>query len=132
MPCFYALGLVWNDLYSRLSIRETDNGYRTRFMDDCLCALGVSQAVGDSDMSASFFIDSRHFPTKELSVHRGISELVDGNIIVDHLMQDSILDEFFRQVVACVDAEGEVRIGPIAEEPFSMLDEYPRSCRGRA
>lgn len=38
-------------------------------------------------------------------------------------MKDGILDEFFRQVVACVDAEGKVGIGPVTEEPFSMLDE---------
>lgn len=38
-------------------------------------------------------------------------------------MEDGVLDEFFGQIVARVDTEGKVGIGPVTEEPFSMLDE---------
>ena len=38
-------------------------------------------------------------------------------------MEDGILDEFLRQVIAGVYTEFEVGVLPIAKEPFAMLDE---------
>ena len=68
-------------------------------------------------------VDSLHLTAENLAVHGGVAEVVNGNEIVNHLMEDGVLDEGFRQVETSVDTEGKIRINPVAEEPFSMLDE---------
>ncbi len=68
-------------------------------------------------MTVAFGVDSFHFTAEELAVRGGVAEVVDGNIIVNHLMEDSILDELFRQVKTGIDTEDEVLISQGSKEP---------------
>ena len=44
-------------------------------------------------------------------------KLIDRDIIMDHLMEDGVLDEVFGEVDARVDAEDEVLVSDRSEEP---------------
>lgn len=46
-------------------------------------------------MPVAFGIDSRHELAEEAAVGGCIAELVDGDVIMDHLMENGILDEGF-------------------------------------
>lgn len=54
-----------------------------------------SQAVRDSDMTIPLGVDALHLPAEEFAVGGGVVELVDGDVIMNHLMEDGILNEFF-------------------------------------
>ena len=73
-------------------------------------------------MTVAFGIDAMHLAAEELAVGGSVVELVDGDVIMDHLMEDGVLDELFGQVKTGVNAKDEVVIGPRAEEPFAMFD----------
>ena len=47
-------------------------------------------------MTVSFGINPLHLGAEEFAVCRGVTELVDGDVIMDHLMEDRVLDELFR------------------------------------
>ena len=49
--------------------------------------------------------------------------MVHGDVIMNHLMENRVLQEIFRQVETRVDTEHEVRVPPFAEKPSPMLDE---------
>ena len=49
--------------------------------------------------------------------------MVHGDVIMNHLMENRVLQEIFGQVETCVDTEHEVRVPPFAEKPSPMLDE---------
>ena len=82
----------------------------------------LGQFVGDGDVPVAGSVDALHLLTEEAAVGRGIAEVVDGNVIVDHLMEDGILDERFRQVDAGVDTENEVLMAYGSKEPCTMLN----------
>lgn len=42
---------------------------------------------------------------------------------MNHLVQDRVMQQLFRQVITCVDTQFEVRVPPFAKEPCPMLDE---------
>ena len=46
-------------------------------------------------MTVAFGIDAMHLAAEELAVGGSVVELVDGDVIMDHLMEDGILNEFF-------------------------------------
>ena len=46
-------------------------------------------------MTVSFGIDPLHLGAEEFAMCRSVTELVDGDVIMDHLMENRILDEFF-------------------------------------
>ena len=72
-------------------------------------------------MSVAFRVDTCHLTAEEVAVRGGVAELVDGDVVMDHLMEDGVFDELFRQVEAGVDTEDEVGIGPFTEEPFAAF-----------
>lgn len=67
-----------------------------------LCGQQFVHFVGDGNMSVAFGIYALHFLAEELAVCRSVAEVVDGDEIMDHLMEDGVLDQFFRQVVTGV------------------------------
>ena len=77
----------------------------------------LGEAIGDGYMSVSVGIDARHLAAKEPAVRGGVAKLIDRDIIMDHLMEDGVLDEVFGEVDARVDAEDEVLISDRSEEP---------------
>ena len=68
-------------------------------------------------MPVAIGIDARHLAAKEQAVGGGVAKLIDRDIIMDHLMEDGVLDEVFREVDARVDAEDEVLVSGRSEEP---------------
>jgi len=108
--------LVRDDLDACLAVRETDKGNGASLMHNRLCALFVCQAVRDSDMTVTFSIDARHLTAEESAMDGCVLELVDGDVVMNHLMEDGVLNEFFRQVDARVDAENEVFVFITAKE----------------
>ena len=68
-------------------------------------------------MPVSLGIDTRHFPAEELAVRGGVFPLIDSDIVMNHLMDDSVLYEFFGEVEARVDTKDEVLISQGSKEP---------------
>lgn len=116
MPITDMLRLVRNDLDPHSAIGETDDSDRAGLMDDRLGALGIREAMSDGDMTIPFSVDTRHLAAEELAMGRGVTELVDGDEIMDHLMKDSVLNKVFGQVNADIDAQHEVFIMIPTEE----------------
>ena len=116
MPIVHMLRLAGHDLNAELTIGETDERNNTGFMNDRLCSLVVRETMRDRYMTVSFGVDSRHLTAEELPVNGGVITLIDSNIIMNHLMEDRVLDERFGKVYADVDTEDEVFIAVLAEE----------------
>ena len=74
-------------------------------------------------MAVSFRVDAFHLLPEKAPVGGGITELVDGDVVMDHLMEDSVFDEFFGQVYFDVDTEHKVLVARRAEEPGFMASE---------
>jgi len=110
MPILNVLRGVGDDLDAGLSVGETDDGDGTGLMDDGLGALFVREAVRDGYMAVALGVDARHLAAEEPAVGGGVGELVNGNEIMDHLMEDGVPDEFLGKVDAGVDAEDEVLV----------------------
>ena len=70
-------------------------------------------------MPVSVLVDPLHLTAEELAVRGGITQMVHSDVIMNHLVQDCVLQEIFGQVETCVDTEHEV---PFAKEPCPMLD----------
>ena len=73
-------------------------------------------------MPVSLLVDPLHLTAEELAVRGGVTQMVHGDVIMNHLVQDCVLQEIFGQVETCVDTEHEVRVPPFAKEPCPMLD----------
>ena len=48
--------------------------------------------------------------------------MVHGDVIMNHLMENRVMQQLFRQVITCVDTQFEVGVPPFAKEPCPMLD----------
>lgn len=114
LRCFFpvpdVLRVVRDYLDACLAVGEAHEGDSASLMDDGLAALVVREAMRDGDVTVAPGVDTRHVLAEEPTVRRGVAELVDSDVIVNHLMEDGILNEFFRQVNADVDAENEVLV----------------------
>lgn len=111
------LRVVRDHLDACLAVGETHEGDSTGLMDDCLRTLLVRQVVRDGYMTVTFGVDARHVLAEEPTVRGSVAELVDGNVIMNHLMEDGILDEGLGQVDTDVDTENEVLVVHRTKEP---------------
>lgn len=68
-------------------------------------------------MAVAFVVNALHMLAEEASVGGGVAEVVESDVIVDHLMEDGVLDEFFGQIKAGIDTEDEILIAHRSEEP---------------
>ena len=68
-------------------------------------------------MAVTFGIDAFHKLAEEAPVGGGVAEVVESDVIMDHLMENGILHQFFGQVETGVDAENEILIAYRSEEP---------------
>ena len=73
-------------------------------------------------MPVSLLVDPLHLTAEELAVRGGVTQMVHGDVIMNHLMENRVLQQLFRQVETCVDTQFEVRVPPFAKEPCPMLD----------
>jgi len=74
-------------------------------------------------MTVTFGVDTLHLLTEKATVGRGVAELVNSDVIMDHLMKDGIFDELFGQVYTGVDTEDKVRVMGGTKEPGAMFGE---------
>lgn len=74
-------------------------------------------------MPVAIGVDARHLAAEEPAVRRGVAKLIDRDIIMDHLMEDGVLDEVFGEVDARVDAEDEVLVAKRSKEPRATTSE---------
>ena len=116
MPIPYMLFLAWHDLNAELTIGETDERKNTGFMNNRLRALGVRETMRDRYMTVPFGVDTCHLTAEELPVNGGVIPLIDSNIIMDHLMEDRVLNEGFWEVNADVYAKDKILVSVLAEE----------------
>ena len=123
MPVTDVFRIIGDNFDACFTVREADNSDDARLMDDRLCALVVRETVRDGDVAVAFGVDTRHLAAEELAVNGGIAELVDGDVIMDHLMEDGIFDEGFGEVDAGVDAEDEVFVAVPTEETLLAAGE---------
>ena len=123
MPGANMLRLVRHDLNPYSTIGELNDSKSASLMDERLSPLIVRETMRDGDMSIAFRIDTRHLAAKELAVGGGVTKLVDRNEIMDHLMEDGILNEFFWQVDADVDAEDEIFVAVATEKALFAAGE---------
>ena len=123
MPIEDVFALAGNDLDSGLPVGETDEGKDTGFVDCRLRPLRIRQAVGNSDMTVALGIDACHLMTKEPAMRRSVAELVDGDVIMNHLMEDGVLNEFFRQVNTGIDTQDEVLVAVSGKQALSTSSE---------
>ena len=68
-------------------------------------------------MTVAFVVNALHMLAEEAPVGGGVAEVVESDVIMDHLMEDGVLDEFFGQVETGVNAENEILIAYWSEEP---------------
>ena len=127
------LRLIRDDFDTYPTIGEMNDGDSAGFMDDRLRFLVICEVMGDCYMAVAFDVDTFHFLTEEPAMGRGVAELVDSDVIMDHLMEDGIFDEGFREVNAGVDTKDKILVivtaekslftagkGDLPEESFSM------------
>lgn len=123
VPITDVLRVVGNHLDARFAIREGDDCDCAGLMDDGLCALLVGEAMGDGDVTVALGVDTRHVLAEEPAVGGGVAKLVDGDEVMDHLMDDGVLDEVFRQINAGIDAENKVLILIAAKQTLLAASE---------
>ena len=123
VPITDVLRVVGNHLDARFAIGESDDCDGAGLMDDGLCALLVGEAMGDGDVTVALGVDTRHVLAEEPAVGGGIAKLVDGNEVMDHLMEDGVLDEGFRQVNTDVDTQDEIFVAVTREETLLAAGE---------
>ena len=106
-----------------LAVCEANNGDCPGLMHDRLGALGIGKAVGNSYMAVCFGVDPIHFAAEEKTVSGGVVELIESDIIMDHLMEDRVLNEGFREVNTRVDTEHEVLVAVLPEKALFAASE---------
>ena len=77
----------------------------------------LGEAIGDGYMAVAIGVNARHLAAEEPAVGGGVAKLIDRDIIMDHLMENGVLDEVFGEVDARVDAEDEVLVAKRSKEP---------------
>ena len=86
------------------------------------CRNQFIEPTGDGDVAITVRVDTRHLLAEEYAMCGGVAEVINSNIIVNHLMKNSVLNEFLWQVIPGVDTEGEIGVVPTAKEPFAAFD----------
>ena len=118
MPGANMLRLVRHDFNPYSTVGELNDGKSASLMDERLSPLIVRETMRDGDMTIAFRIDTRHLTAKEPAVGRGVTKLVDSDEIMDHLMEDGIFNEGFRQVNARIDTKDKVLVAISTKEPL--------------
>lgn len=77
----------------------------------------LGKAVRNRNMAVTFGIDAFHKLAEKTAVGRSVAEVVESDVIMDHLMENGVLDEFFGQVETGIDTEDEILVSNGAEEP---------------
>ena len=120
MPVADMFFLIGHDLHAQLSIRKMYDRHRAFLMDRGLRFLRFIEAMGDGNMPMPLFVDTHHFCTKKTTVRRGVFPLIDSDIVMNHLVQDRVLHQVFRQVNPYIDAQHKILISVPAEEALPL------------
>ena len=68
-------------------------------------------------MTVAFVVNAFHKLAEEASVGGGVAEVVESDVIMDHLMENGILHQLFGQIKAGIDTEDEILVSNGPEEP---------------
>lgn len=68
-------------------------------------------------MAVAFVVNALHMLAEEAPVGGGVAEMVESDVIMDHLMENGILHQLFGQIKAGIDTEDEILVSNGAEEP---------------
>ena len=106
----YALANTWNDLDACTPIVKLHYCHNVpAFASTCeLLFLFGSALMGNRDMPSETQVYVVHHLTKNLTMSARVLNAVEMNVIVYHLMDDSVLHFSFRQIKADADTETEV------------------------
>ena len=116
----YTLSYAWKYLYARTSVVKLYDCYDVpTFASTCeLLFLFGSALMGNRDMSSETQVYVVHHLPKDLSMSTCVLNAIEVNIIMYHLVDDSILHFIFRQVKAGADTETEV-------VEFQLTEQFP-------
>ena len=116
----YALAYAWKNLYARTPVVKLYDSYDVPTLaSTCeLLFLFGSALMGNRDMPSETQVDIVHHLTEYLSMSTCVLNTVEVNIIMYHLMDDSIFHLIFRQVKADADTETEV-------VEFQLTEQFP-------
>ena len=116
----YALSYAWKYLYARTSVVKLYDCYDVPTLTSTceLLFLFGSALMGNRDMPFETLVDIVHHLTEYLSMSTCVLNTVEVNIIMYHLMDDSIFHLIFRQVKADADTETEV-------VEFQLTEQFP-------
>ena len=123
MPVIDVSELGGDHFDAGLAVCKAYDGDCTRFMHNCLGTLRIGKAVGNGYMAVCFGVDPIHFAAEEKTVGGGVAELVESDIIMNHLMEDGVLNEGFREVNTRVDTEHEVLVAVLPEKALFAAGE---------
>ena len=98
------------DLNAHFAVCERDECEIAFFLNDGLYFLLFCEAMRHGYMPIAGLVDTRHFLSEEFTMCARIFPLIDSNIIVNHLVQNSVFNHFFGQVNSHIDTQGEVGI----------------------
>ena len=117
-----------------LSIGKMHNRYRAFLMYMRLRFLLLVQTMGDGDMPIAFLVDTCHLSTEEPTMRGGVLQLIDRNIIMNHLVQNGVLYQFFRQVNSNIYTQHKIFIfiSPKQALPFAHKSDLTQESLGVA
>ena len=106
--------LLGDDLNTHVAVLEICHADHTRLSFPLrLLALLGREAIGDTDMP-SYGIQTIHLRSEKATMRRAVLQLVDRNIIMNHLMEDDVFYHVLRQVYAGVDTQDKIGKMPLA------------------
>ena len=85
-----------------------------------LLTLLNTQLMRNTNMPA-LRIQTSHLRTEKPTMRRAVLQLINHDIIMNHLVEDNILHHLLGQGYARVDTENEIEIMPLAAEQFALL-----------
>ena len=109
------------DVLVSVGHREDSEDTRTRFATDDLQAFLARGAVRDRYMPTVLLIDILHHLTEHGAMRRCVLQLVETYIVVDHLVDESVLQLLLREIKPPADAQGKVREMFLTEQPYPFL-----------
>ena len=99
-----------NDLNAHFAVCERDECEEPLFVHNRLQFFLFCEAMRNGYMPIAGLVNTRHFLSKEFTMRARVFPLIDSNIIVNHLVQNSVFNHFFWQIYTHIDTKGEVGI----------------------
>ena len=110
---------------------EDGEDARTGLRADDLQAFFAGGAVGDSQVATETGVDVIHHLPESSAVGGGVVDLIVSDVVVDHLMDDGVLEFGFIEIEALAYTQPEIREMLLAKEPNPLLADHLPHIRAR-